>query len=198
MKQSLRASSNSQLLHSYGILFSLQHISTHFWLEQCTWVCIPVIGKLLSSSLTPCRAELCASIWGVIRSEPCHSPTQYIYYNSSVSQHVCECNCTISWAKHKVTFLIDDAICNRHCHSVIANKAYFCFVTGVWLSRGAALGSSVPRSSNSCWALPVASQEPIRGQEKEWGGARAGMGNSVWIWIGSQIVEVLLSRLLHR
>lgn len=58
-----------------------------------------------------------------------------------------------------------------------------CLATGFPLPGGAALGSGVPRSSNSCWALPVTQQEPIRRQEKERGGARAGNGTK---WSRSQ------------
>lgn len=79
---------------------------------------------------------------------------------------------------------------------------------GFRFPRWAAFGSGLPRSSHSCWTLPFTSQKPVRKQEEEWSGARAGNSNSAlclcgcvckcikyWVVLLSQASDIIVNAL---
>lgn len=128
--------------------------------------------------------SLLSLAWGLCCHLSVRDAIHTVYYIHKISHwtwacRLNSCDCMILWAQHKlICFLFVKLFVTITYHIVVANEAHFCLAPGVWLPGGAALGSRVPGSSNSCWALPLTSQEPIRRQEKEWGGATAGRGDN--------------------
>lgn len=74
-------------------------------------------------------------------------------------------------------FVYLSLFCNELDYLFRPRNKIFLHPPGVGLPRGSALGRRFSRSSNSCRTLSVTQQEPIRGEEKEWGRAREGWHN---------------------